>query len=198
MENPTFAPPWFLNQLVKYMADIKMDAGSKSTFTVYFHRLPSMIARCCTPTIISDAFESASYYPYDPTALFRKNPSICCLEDEALDALLDFVVPELGEIGKSAGFISDEEITEVLDKYDVPLHTDQIGLNEIGFIRQRAVWMNHEVEIARRNAIIRQTLDDKLKANRLKTSRQEAKNQKVIDVEAQKNSVLQTSRFEMM
>jgi hypothetical protein len=147
MDPPSYPAPWFLGSLVAYMSEIKMDAGSRTTFTNYFHRLPTMIGQCYTPKVISDSFVSASYYPFNPAELFAKNAQICSLEDEEMDNLIDKVIPELGEIGKSLGFISDDEIKKTLDKYDIPLETDMEHLNDKSFNRQRAVWMCHPAEV---------------------------------------------------
>jgi hypothetical protein len=66
---------------------------------------------------------------------------------EEMDNLIDKVIPELGEIGKSLGFISDDEIKKTLDKYNIPLETDMEHLNDKSFNRQRAVWMCHPAEV---------------------------------------------------
>ena len=149
------ATPIFLPYVVQYMKDIKMDSDSITTYRNFFHRLPTMITKCYTGDNIISGFASAAFEPFDAEVLLRKNPHICQLPEEEASRLLNNVIPELIQLASLRGLTRDDDISAILTKHDVKLATPMLNLNELSIIRQRAVWLNHSVEVERRNDMLR-------------------------------------------
>ena len=97
---------------------------------------------------------------FEPIQVFQKNTTFLKFTDEDCNTLLDNALPDGIEIATKRGNITDAEIIAIYEKHlpnfkyvsPVP-NLDNLCLN-----RLRAIWLNNEQEIKRRENIIAESL----------------------------------------